>query len=71
MFVPVRACVCVSCAKKPPKNNRTLASAHVEGKALGPLRRYLFFFFFFNLVILITVHIYLHFLFVSALDSHL
>lgn len=36
-------------------------------KALGLLWCYLFS----NLVILITVHIYLHFLFVFALDSHL
>lgn len=72
-FLPERACLWMRahariCVCVPGKNNRTCASAHAGGMALGLLRRYLF---SPNLVILITVHIYLHFLFVSALDSHL
>lgn len=64
VYVCVQKQVCVPC-----KNNRTCASAPGEEEALGLLRCNLY--FFSNLVILITVHIYLHFLFVSALDRHL
>lgn len=53
---------------RPVQKQSYLGISTGEGKALGLLRCNLF---FFNLVILITVHIYLHFLFVSALDRHL
>lgn len=63
--------VCAEASMCPLQKQSYMCICTGEEKALGLLRCNLFSFFFSNLVILITVHIYLHFLFVSALDRHL
>lgn len=68
MCVHAFTCVCESKrVRAVQKQSYMCICTRRKEKALGLLWCYLFS----NLVILITVHIYLHFLFVSALDSHL